>query len=171
MPELAEEVRERLSTTPTISLCQLTQCIGVSHSSTYRMIKSIAYPYKFSICHELKPGDGARCVEFCHWILDFASNENVFNKCYFSDETRFYLSGYINAQNFRTWSATNLYQFTESPLHPQKISVFCAMSRKEIVGPFFFTTTLNLDRYVDSMLNFISQLGRHEGKCFFINFF
>ncbi len=104
-------------------------------------MRSIAYLYTFSVSHELKPGDGARRVKFCHWILDFASNENMFKKFYFSYEAWFNLSGYIHAQNFRTWSATTKHQFMESH-HHQKIGVFCAMSREKIVGPFFFTTTI-----------------------------
>ncbi len=130
-------------------------------------MKSIAYPYKFSICHKLNPGDGARCVKFCHWILDFASNENMFNKFYFSNEERFYLNEYINAQNFRTWSAINPHQFMESPLDPQKIGFFCATSGEKIVGPSFFTTAINEDQYKDLMLDFISQLSRNKQKYFF----
>ncbi len=65
------------------------------------------------------------------------------------------------------WSATNVHQFMESPFHPQKIGVFCAMSREKIVGPFFFTTTINGDRYEHLMLDFISQLSWNERKCFF----
>ncbi len=104
-------------------------------------MRSIAYPYKFSVCHELKPDAGASCVKFCGWFLDFASNENMLNEFCFSDEARFHLSGFINVQNFRTWSATNPHQFMESPLHPQKNGFFCAMPREKIAGPF--TTTIN----------------------------
>ncbi len=155
-PELVEEVRERLSTTPTVSSRQLAQSIGVSHSLTYITMRSIAYLYKFSVCHKLKPGDGARRTKFCRRILDFASNENVFNKFYFSSEAWFHLSGYINSQNCRTCSATNPHQFMELTLYPPKISVFCAMSREKIVEPFFFTTTINGDQYEDLMRDFIS---------------
>ncbi len=49
-------------------------------------MRSTEYPYKFSLHHESNPGDGARCVKFCRWILDFACKENVFNKFYISDE-------------------------------------------------------------------------------------
>ncbi len=115
----------------------------------------------------MKSSDRARHIKFCHWILDFVSNENMFNKFYFSDEAWFHLSGYINAKNFRTWSATNPHQFMESPLHPQKIGVFCAISREKIVGPFSFTTTINGDRYENLILDFISRLGWNEWKCFF----
>ncbi len=40
---LCVQVRGRLLTTLTISSHRLTQSIGVSHSSTYRMIRSIVY--------------------------------------------------------------------------------------------------------------------------------
>ncbi len=55
----------------------------------------------------------------------------------------------------------------ESSLHPQIIGVVCAVSREKIVSPFFFTTTINEDRYEDLMLDFISQLRWNEWKCFF----
>ncbi len=127
---------------------------------------SIVYQYKFSVCHKLKPGDGAKRIKFCRWILDFTSNENVFNKFYFSVEVWFHSSGYINMQNFRARSATNLHQLMESPLHPQTIGVFCAMSREKTVGPCFFTITINRDRYEDLMFDFISQLCRNERSAF-----
>ncbi len=134
---------QRQTPTPTVLSCRLTQSTGVSHSFTYRTMRRTAYLYKFSVCHELKPGNGARRVKFCRRILDFTSNENVFNKFYFSDEVWFHLSGHINAQNFRTWLATYPHQFIESLLHPQKIDVFRTISREKIVGLFFLYNEIN----------------------------
>ncbi len=96
----------------------------------------------------------------------------MFNKFYFYDEVWSHLSGYINAQNVRTWSVTNLHHFMESLLHPPKIGVLYAISREKIVAPFFCTAFFlynndKWDWYVDLMLDFISQLGRNERKCFF----
>ncbi len=42
-PELVEEVRVRLLTTSIVSSHRSAQSIGISHSLTYRMMRSIAY--------------------------------------------------------------------------------------------------------------------------------
>ncbi|RZC32536.1 hypothetical protein BDFB_015173, partial [Asbolus verrucosus] len=54
------------------------------------------------------------------------------------DEAWFHLSGFINSQNYRTWSAHNPHNTIEAPLHPLKIGVWVAMSRSRIIGPIFF---------------------------------
>ncbi len=46
--ELVEEVRGRLSTTHNVLSRRLAQNIGASHSSTYRMMRSIKYPTMIS---------------------------------------------------------------------------------------------------------------------------
>jgi hypothetical protein len=55
-----------------------------------------------------------------------------------SGEAWFHLSGYIHSQNYRTWATENPPNFVESSLHPQKIGVRVAMSRRRIIGPIFF---------------------------------
>jgi hypothetical protein len=58
----------------------------------------------------------------------------------FSDETWFYLQGYINTQNNRYWSPQS---GLEIPLHPVKVGVWCAVSARRIVGSVFFNETIN----------------------------
>ncbi|GFS79103.1 uncharacterized protein TNCV_4408281 [Trichonephila clavipes] len=45
----------------------------------------------------------------------------------FSDEAHFWLNGYINKQNFRIWSEANPQVNVETPLHPEKLTVWCAL--------------------------------------------
>ncbi len=146
--QLKGTVEEKLSATPTTPSRRLAQNIRVSHTKTYRVMHSITYPYKFTVCQELKPTDVPRCLAFCKWLLCFAQRgQTKFNLFYFSDEAWFHVSGYINCQNFRTWSSTNPHAYIESSLHPQKIGVWCGLSRTKIIGPLFFDSTINADRY------------------------
>ncbi|GFW42154.1 hypothetical protein TNCV_1206101 [Trichonephila clavipes] len=45
----------------------------------------------------------------------------------FSDETHFWLNGYVNKQNCRIWSEANPQMYVETPLHPEKLTFWCAL--------------------------------------------
>ncbi|GFW08764.1 hypothetical protein TNCV_4299371 [Trichonephila clavipes] len=44
-----------------------------------------------------------------------------------NDEAHFWLNGYVNKQNCRIWSEANLQVYVETPLHPEKLTVWCAL--------------------------------------------
>ena len=56
----------------------------------------------------------------------------------FSDEAHFWLNGFVNKQNMRYWSATNPNALLETPLHPQKVTVWCGFHAGGVIGPYFF---------------------------------
>ncbi|GFW39934.1 hypothetical protein TNCV_5116171 [Trichonephila clavipes] len=43
------------------------------------------------------------------------------------DEAHFWLNDYINKQNCRIWSEANPQVYVETPLHPEKLTVWCAL--------------------------------------------
>ncbi|GFV29393.1 hypothetical protein TNCV_438121 [Trichonephila clavipes] len=45
----------------------------------------------------------------------------------FSDEAHFWLNGYVNKQNCRIWSEANPQVYVETPLHREKLTVWCAL--------------------------------------------
>ncbi|GFU95392.1 hypothetical protein TNCV_2554021 [Trichonephila clavipes] len=45
----------------------------------------------------------------------------------FRDEAHFWLNGYINKQNCSIWSEANPQVYVETPLHPEKLTVWCAL--------------------------------------------
>ncbi|GFS93309.1 uncharacterized protein TNCV_2697681 [Trichonephila clavipes] len=69
-----------------------------------------------------------------------------------SDEAHFWLNGYVNKQNCRIWSEANPQVYVETPLHPEKLTVWCALWADGIIGPYFFkndeghNVTVNGDR-------------------------
>jgi hypothetical protein len=91
------------------------------------------------------------------------NDNNILDKSFFSDEAWFEMSGYVNSQNMRMWSAENPHFYTQTPLHPQKIGVWLGMSRRRLVGPIFFRGTLTAERYRNEILQeFINQLDDEE---------
>ncbi|GFY08757.1 hypothetical protein TNCV_5006701 [Trichonephila clavipes] len=44
-----------------------------------------------------------------------------------ADEAHFWLNGYVNKQNCRIWSEANPQVYVETPLHPEKLTVWCAL--------------------------------------------
>ncbi|GFT91003.1 retrovirus-related Pol polyprotein from transposon RE1 [Trichonephila clavipes] len=71
------------------------------------------------------------------------------------DEAHFWLNGYVNKQNCRIWSEANPHVYVETPLHPEKLTVWCALWAGGIIGPYFFkndegyNVTVNGDRPVN----------------------
>ncbi|GFV76018.1 tc3a_0 protein [Trichonephila clavipes] len=62
--------------------------------------------------------------------LYFENNGSVRNfhkRILFSDEAHFWLNGYVNKQNGRVWSEANPQVYVETPLHPEKLTVWCAL--------------------------------------------
>ncbi|GFU80088.1 DUF4817 domain-containing protein [Trichonephila clavipes] len=88
---------------------------------------------------------------------------------YPSDEAHFWLNGYVNKQNCRIWSEANSQVYVETPLHPEKLTVWCALWGRGIIGPYFFkndeghNVTVNGDRYRAMITNFfIPELNNHD---------
>ncbi|GFT82334.1 uncharacterized protein TNCV_4651291 [Trichonephila clavipes] len=43
------------------------------------------------------------------------------------DEAHFWLNGYVNKQSCRIWSEANPQVYVKTPLHPEKLTVWCAL--------------------------------------------
>ncbi|GFW68910.1 hypothetical protein TNCV_2918091 [Trichonephila clavipes] len=67
-----------------------------------------------------------------HRFVEWAQNEiavvpDFHKRILFSDEAHFWLNGYVNKQNGRIWSEANPQVYVETPLHPEKLTVWCAL--------------------------------------------
>ncbi|GFW70096.1 putative transposable element [Trichonephila clavipes] len=98
-------------------------------------------------------------------FVEWAQNEiavvpDFHKRILFSDEAHCWLNGYVNKQNCRIWSEANPQVYVETPLHPEKLTVWCALWAAGIIGPYFFKTdeghnvTVNGDRYRAMITNF-----------------
>ncbi|GFW40453.1 hypothetical protein TNCV_1020101 [Trichonephila clavipes] len=65
-------------------------------------------------------------------FVEWAQNEiavvpDFHKRILFSYEAHFWLNGYVNKQNCRIWSEANPQVYVETPLHPEKLTVWCAL--------------------------------------------
>ncbi|GFX65268.1 uncharacterized protein TNCV_4821591 [Trichonephila clavipes] len=99
-------------------------------------------------------------------FVEWAQNEiavvpDFHKRILFSDEAHFWLNGYVNKQNCRIWSEANPQVYVETPLHPEKLTVWCALWAGGIIGPYFFkndeghNVTVNGDRYRAMITSFL----------------
>ncbi|GFX58429.1 uncharacterized protein TNCV_320111 [Trichonephila clavipes] len=107
-------------------------------------------------------------------FVEWAQNEiavapDFHKRILFSDEAHFWLNGYVNKQNCRIWSEANPQLYVETPLHLEKLTVWCALWAGGIIGPYFFkndeghNVTVNGDRYRAMITNFfIPELNNHD---------
>ncbi|GFS96298.1 putative DD41D transposase [Trichonephila clavipes] len=107
-------------------------------------------------------------------FVSWAQNEiavvpDFHKRILFNDEAHFWLNGYVNKQNCRIWSEANPQVSVETPLHPEKLTVWCALWAGGIIGPYFFkndegrNVTVNGDRYRAMITNFfIPELNNHD---------
>ncbi|GFY31429.1 DUF4817 domain-containing protein [Trichonephila clavipes] len=107
-------------------------------------------------------------------FVEWAQNEiavvpDFHKRILFSDEAHFWLNGYVNKQNCRIWSEANPQVYVETPLHPEKLTVWCSLWAGGIIGPYFFkndeghNVTVNGDRYKAMITNFfIPELNNHD---------
>ncbi|GFV35804.1 hypothetical protein TNCV_913941 [Trichonephila clavipes] len=56
-------------------------------------------------------------------VYDYVRNRDNAKR----DEAYFWLNGYVNKQNCRIWSEANPQVYVETPLHPEKLTVWCAL--------------------------------------------
>ncbi|GFV59491.1 DUF4817 domain-containing protein [Trichonephila clavipes] len=106
-------------------------------------------------------------------FVEWAQNEiavvpDFHKRILFSDESHFWLNGYVNKQNCHIWSEANPQVYVETPLYPEKLTVWCVLWPGGITGPYFFkndeghNVTVNGDRYRAMISNFFNpELNNH----------
>lgn len=157
-PENIERVRAAVERSPRRSLRKHAGALGISRRSLQRIVKGHLHlhPYKMVVAQELKPLDYEERQRSSENILAALPPDSV---VFFSDEAHFHLSGCVNKQNMRYWSGTNPRELHQRPLHSDRVTVWCALSRVGIIGPYFFeendrAATVTSARYLNMIQTF-----------------
>ncbi|GFW21843.1 hypothetical protein TNCV_1235681 [Trichonephila clavipes] len=91
---------------------------------------------RFNSCQEIYSQFGLAIHQNDHQagrrFVEWAQNEiavvpDFHKRILFSDEAHFWLNGCVNKQNCRIWSEANPQVYVETPLHPEKLTVWCAL--------------------------------------------
>lgn len=167
-----EQVRQAITQSPHKSIRRLSQQMNLSYGSIHSILcKDLkSFPYKIQLVQQLCETDRPKRELFSQWLLQrFQEDPSFIDHVFFSDEAHFNLSGYVNKQNCRFWATENPQNIHEDPLHSAKLTVWCAVSGRCIIGPYFFTNdegdtvTVNGDRYREMISTFfIPELRRRR---------
>ncbi|GFU25313.1 putative DD41D transposase [Trichonephila clavipes] len=102
---------------------------------------------------------------FFEWVQKIAVVPDFHKRILFSDGAHFWLNGYVNKQNCRISSEANPQVYVETPLHPEKLTVWCALWAGGILlqNDEGHNVTVNGDRYRAMITNFfIPELNNHD---------
>lgn len=146
-PENIERVRQAIQKNPHRSALRHVARLAMNDRSVRRILHLDIHfhPYKIQIVQSLNPGDYQKRIRFCKNTLGrLEENDDQINNLWMSDEAHFHLSGFVNKQNFRYWSYENPRLLHETPLHSQKVIIWCVISANGIIGPFFFFLIMKL---------------------------
>ena len=82
--------------------------------------------------------------------------EDQFNeRLVFSDETTFHTNGKVNRHNVCIWGEENPRATIEHERDSPKVSVFCAILKNYVYGPFFFEGNVIGDVYLQMLQNWL----------------
>ena len=177
-PGNIEAVRENIDSNPSNSLRKLSQEVGMSFGTTRRILRYdlSMFPYKIQVGHKLQPGDAKKREEFSLWFLEKCKDKQFLSHLIMSDEAHFHMDGFVNKQNCRIWATENPKVFTEVDSHGLRVTVWCGVAMKGIIGPYFFedengsNVTVNGPRYRDMLEHFVipklTELGLSRGVWF-----
>ena len=151
-PEKCEEVRNVFEQDPHTSLRCASSKLSVSHESVRRCLKEMGFhPFKMQIVQSLSDEDKTCRKNFATEELRRVSSSNHLEQLTFSDEAHFILDGSVNRHNCRYWSTENPHWHHEQPLHSQRTTVWAAISKSKVYGPFFFDDSINSERYLEML--------------------
>lgn len=122
-------VRESVAENPGTSIRRRGQELNITRPTLQRILTKDLHlhAYKIQLTQELQPRDHAQRRGFVDWVLEQQQiNVDFSKKIFFSDEAHFQLNGYVNKQNCRIWGAENPRVILEKPMHPPRVTVWCA---------------------------------------------
>lgn len=139
---------------PQSSTRSVARTLRVSQRKVVTTLKSNHFhPYKIHLHQELNDDDPDRRLQFCETMdnLSTANPDFVKNIC-FSDESAFFLNGFVNRHNCRYWDVNNPHILRESVTqYPQKVNVWAGILGDHIIGPIFFRGNLNGPLYLQML--------------------
>jgi hypothetical protein len=172
-PQKLDEIEDFLSNNAVVSVRRVSDEVHMPKTTVHRIMRNVLgyKPYKMHATQQLEDEDKDVRVVMSEILLPILDAENNDGLIFFSDEATFHVSGMIHKHNCRIWARENPFATVEVAMNSPKVIVWCAMSSKTIVGPFFFEeSTVDQHNYLDMLRNFFYpflQRNRLTGKIIF----
>ncbi|GFW37142.1 transposase [Trichonephila clavipes] len=93
-----------------------------------RHLRNMHFKIMFKFGLAIHQNDHQARRRFVEWAQnEIAVIPDFHKQILFSDEAHVWLNSYVNKQNCRIWSEANPQVYVETPLHPEKLTVWCAL--------------------------------------------
>ena len=162
-----ETVPEVHQTISTVYLASATQCFRCSESTKFNCSQDSALCSKHvpvSHVQMLEAGDNQFRLDFANKFLIRNEEESSWSLLILgTDEAHFILTGNLNSKNCAHWADNNPHGVFASPLHDEKVTMWCIITSTFILGPYFFeevtdgylqTCTVTSARYLDMLTHY-----------------
>jgi len=166
--EAIEKVREKLEENSTLSIRVGALELGMSNISYWRAVEEAGFrPFRPTKVQELSEDDFVKRQEFCETMLAlFDENPRLVDIILWSDESKFMLNGTVNRHNCFYYSYSNQHQLLPIINSKDGVMVWCGLTSKGILGPYFFDETATKERYLAMLQDFVWPQMKHRGLYF-----
>ncbi|GFV18066.1 hypothetical protein TNCV_168701 [Trichonephila clavipes] len=129
---MKNSAKEKIPASGSNGICVSGDGTWITLRHTLRLVRAVL----LEICQVIYSQFGLAIHQNDHQarrrFVEWAQNEiavvpDFHKRILFSDEAHFWLNGYVNKQNCRIWSKANPQVYVETPLHPGKLTVWCAL--------------------------------------------
>lgn len=142
-----EAILELVQEDPTTSTRKIASLTGISKSSVNRVLQWYNFhDYKYTRVQKLEPGDYARRMQFCQWIVrENEEDENFTKNILWTDESFFTRDGIFNAHNWHYYDIQNPHLTWErNAQYRWKFNIWAGITNDEIIGPYLLPDRLNV---------------------------
>lgn len=115
-------------------------------------------PYRPRLVQQLNDDDPDRRIEFCEKLLAMIEEDNsILDKIIWTDKAMFKLNGHVNRHNSIYWASENPRIDIERDFNAPGVCVWIGMSLFGIIVPFFFTSTVTGENYVEMLQDYFQS--------------
>lgn len=143
---------------PTTSLRQACSALDITYYAVQRILKDVRLKaFRLTPLHGLFPADLQRRVAACQIFAQMVEMDpEVLHRMFFSDEAGFHVDGRVNTSSCRIWAFENPHAGREFQRDSPKVNVWCGVTARHVVGPFFFMEpTVTHNNYLDMLVNYV----------------
>ena len=102
------------------------------------------------LLHAINDDDLDRQMQFCEWFQQMVNEDEEFvMKIVWPDEAQFKLNGTVNCHNCVYWAPENLHVHVDKAVNLPGVNVWCGLSVRGLIGPFFFEGTVTGEVYLE----------------------
>ena len=124
-------------------------------------------PYKLQVVQAITAADKRKRKHICVDMQEKLEEDEFNKRLVFSDEATFHTNGKVNWHNVCIWGEENPHASIEHERDSPKVNVFCAISKNNVLGPFFFEGNVTDDVYLQMLENWLmDELIANEHKDF-----